>query len=271
MPRATLVSTGSMELFRSWGLEAELTEAAIDVRFTGFLGETLAAQQAEFPVGVPSTEQAAVVSPNVPLAVTQDVLEPILLRHFAGAGRGPRGAGDGAGLVRAARRRGARARARPAWRADRRGEPSDRRRRGAQPCARGAGDRAVGPRSGPRRGHRSDPRAAQRRRRRRRAPRHLRDHPSRGARRRVRDREQRRPLGVRVHGRARNDRAGGRDARGDGAPHPPVGRAGRCATCASSGSAASPTRRCWPTASARAEPSWPATPPTRSRLAEAPG
>ena len=88
VPRASLVSTGSMELFRSWGLEAELTEAAIDVRFTGFIGETLASRQAEFPVGVPSSDQAAVVSPNVPLGVTQDVLEPILLRHFQGLGVG---------------------------------------------------------------------------------------------------------------------------------------------------------------------------------------
>ena len=88
IPRASLVSTGSMELFRSWGLEAELTEAAIDVRFTGFIGEILASRQAEFPVGVPSGDQAAVVSPNVPLCVTQDVLEPILLRHLERLGVG---------------------------------------------------------------------------------------------------------------------------------------------------------------------------------------
>ncbi len=77
-----------MELFRSWGLEETLTNAANDVRFTGFLGETLRSPQTEFPVGVPSPEQAAVVSPNVPLCVTQDVLEPIMLRHFDGLGVG---------------------------------------------------------------------------------------------------------------------------------------------------------------------------------------
>jgi 2-polyprenyl-6-methoxyphenol hydroxylase-like FAD-dependent oxidoreductase len=88
IPRASLVSTGSMELFRSWGLERELAEAAIDVRFTGFIGETLASKQEEFPLGVPSRDQAAVVSPAAPLCVTQDVLEPILLRHLEGLGVG---------------------------------------------------------------------------------------------------------------------------------------------------------------------------------------
>jgi putative polyketide hydroxylase len=70
MPRASLVSTGSMELFRSWGLEPAVTDAAIDVRFTGFLGNTLRDRELEFPVGVPSSEQAAVVAPNEPLCVT---------------------------------------------------------------------------------------------------------------------------------------------------------------------------------------------------------
>lgn len=88
MPRATLVSTGSMELFRSWGLEAELTAAALEVEFTGFMGETLSSSAEVFPVGVPSPEQAEVVSPNVPLGVTQDVLEPILMRHLEGLGVG---------------------------------------------------------------------------------------------------------------------------------------------------------------------------------------
>ena len=82
MPRASLVSTGSMELFRSWGLEEALRSAAIDVRFTGFLGDTLRSQDIEFPVGVPSSDQAAVVSPNEALCLTQDVLEPIMLRHL---------------------------------------------------------------------------------------------------------------------------------------------------------------------------------------------
>ena len=87
-PRANLVSTGSMELFRSWGLEAELSTAAPDVIFTGLMGETLATAADEIPLGVPSPEQAAVVSPSVPLGLTQDVLEPMLLRHFEAAGIG---------------------------------------------------------------------------------------------------------------------------------------------------------------------------------------
>lgn len=88
VPRANLVSTGSMELLRSWGLEDQVTEVANDVRFTGFLGETLRASTTEFPLGIPSPEEAAIVSPNVPLCVTQDELEPLLLRHFDGLGVG---------------------------------------------------------------------------------------------------------------------------------------------------------------------------------------
>ncbi len=37
---------------------------------------------------MPSPEQAAVVSPNEPLCVTQDVLEPMMLEHFRGLGVG---------------------------------------------------------------------------------------------------------------------------------------------------------------------------------------
>ena len=87
-PRANLVSTGSMELFRSWGLEPAIRDASPEIVFTGLMGETLASADEEIPLGVPTPEQAAVVSPSVPLGATQDAVEPILRRHFATAGVG---------------------------------------------------------------------------------------------------------------------------------------------------------------------------------------
>ena len=95
-PRANLVSTGSMELFRSWGLEPAIRDASPEIVFTGLMGETLASADEEIPLGVPTPEQAAVVSPSVPLGATQDAVEPILRRHFATAGVGGLGVGDGA-------------------------------------------------------------------------------------------------------------------------------------------------------------------------------
>ena len=87
-PRANLVSTGTMELLRSWGLEQEIHAVAPDVVFTGLMGETLAGATQEITLGVPSAEQAAVLSPSVPLGATQDALEPILLRYYESLGRG---------------------------------------------------------------------------------------------------------------------------------------------------------------------------------------
>ena len=89
MPRASLVSTGSMELFRSWGLEEALREEAIDVRFTGFLGRharSTARSSSRWACRAPNRQQWS--PPMRPLCVTQDVLEPIMLRHLEGLGAG---------------------------------------------------------------------------------------------------------------------------------------------------------------------------------------
>jgi putative polyketide hydroxylase len=81
-PRATAISVRSMELLRSWGLEAQVLEGALDVSFLGRIGETLTGPGSTIPLGFPTAEEAAVVSPVAPVSVPQDHLEPVLLRHL---------------------------------------------------------------------------------------------------------------------------------------------------------------------------------------------
>src|SRR4051794_3464503 len=78
LPRATVVSLRSMELLRSWGLEDAVLAGAVDVEWRGWQGETLAkvAEGRSWPVGIPSREQAAVLSPTATACVPQDHLEP---------------------------------------------------------------------------------------------------------------------------------------------------------------------------------------------------
>ena len=83
IPRATAVSTRTMELFRSWGLEDEIRSGGVDVEWSAWLTETLASGEGSaMPLGYPSPEQAAVVSPTMPASVPQDHLEPVLLNHL---------------------------------------------------------------------------------------------------------------------------------------------------------------------------------------------
>jgi putative polyketide hydroxylase len=84
LPRATVVSTRSMELVRSWGLEDEMLAGAVDVEWLLWTCETLAraAAGSAVPVGYPSREESAAVSPAAPACVPQDHLEPVLLEHL---------------------------------------------------------------------------------------------------------------------------------------------------------------------------------------------
>jgi 2-polyprenyl-6-methoxyphenol hydroxylase-like FAD-dependent oxidoreductase len=84
LPRATAVSLRSMELIRSWGVEDAVRAHAVDVEWHGWLSATLATAAAGsmWPVGLPTREQAAVLSPTAPACVPQDQLEPILLEHL---------------------------------------------------------------------------------------------------------------------------------------------------------------------------------------------
>jgi len=86
LPRATVVSTRSMELFRSWGLHEELRSGGLDVEWLMWTCETLARAEAgeAIEVGLPTRAQSAVVSPIGPACVPQDHLEPVLLRHLTG-------------------------------------------------------------------------------------------------------------------------------------------------------------------------------------------
>ena len=88
LPRATVLSTRSMELLRSWGLEEEILERAVDVEWVGWQSETLASAPAgtPFPVGYPTRDQSAVISPSAPACVAQDELEPVLLAHLRSLG-----------------------------------------------------------------------------------------------------------------------------------------------------------------------------------------
>jgi len=89
LPRATAVSLRSMELIRSWGVADAVLEGAVDVEWRGRQSETLAtvAEGVPWPLGLPTREQAAVLSPTAPACVPQDHLEPVLLAHLRAFGR----------------------------------------------------------------------------------------------------------------------------------------------------------------------------------------
>ena len=84
LPRATVVSTRSMELFRSWGIEQDVRAGADAVEWRLWVCATLAdaANGSGVEVGYPSTEQSAIVSPTSPTCAPQDHLERVLLRHL---------------------------------------------------------------------------------------------------------------------------------------------------------------------------------------------
>ena len=85
LPRATVISTRSMELLRSWGLEEEIEGGAVDVEWLLWWCETLARAEAGsgMAVGYPSRQQSALISPTAPKCLPQDQLEPVLRRHLA--------------------------------------------------------------------------------------------------------------------------------------------------------------------------------------------
>jgi putative polyketide hydroxylase len=89
-PRATGVSTRSMELFRQWGLDQRVRAAGFEIvdPFAPVLPTLAQHEVAHIPLGFPSAQEALTVSPVTPWACPQDALEPILLeraRGYAGA------------------------------------------------------------------------------------------------------------------------------------------------------------------------------------------
>lgn len=80
LARALVMSTRSMELLRTWGLEPEVRAGAADVEPSGWVTHTLASGEGlVVPSGHPTAAQAARVSPTRPAWAPQDHLEPILL------------------------------------------------------------------------------------------------------------------------------------------------------------------------------------------------
>jgi putative polyketide hydroxylase len=88
LPRATAVSTRTMELLRSWGLEDEVRAGQLQLAAVGgWATETLASPNGTLmPVGIADLQRSAAASPTTPAAVPQDHLEPVLLRHLRGFG-----------------------------------------------------------------------------------------------------------------------------------------------------------------------------------------
>jgi putative polyketide hydroxylase len=84
LPRATGVSTRTMELLRSWGLEEQVRAGELGMVDAGaWATDTLASPRGVLlPSGFPNREQAAALSPTALAAVPQDHLEPVLLRHL---------------------------------------------------------------------------------------------------------------------------------------------------------------------------------------------
>jgi putative polyketide hydroxylase len=80
-PRATGVSTRSMELLRQWGLDQRVRAAGLNVTdYYAPVKLTLAQPEvARRPIGFPPSEEAIAVSPIPPCACPQDALEPLLL------------------------------------------------------------------------------------------------------------------------------------------------------------------------------------------------
>jgi 2-polyprenyl-6-methoxyphenol hydroxylase-like FAD-dependent oxidoreductase len=85
-PRATVVSTRSMEIMRSWGLAEAVLRGGDDVEWLMWTAPTLAraAEGRGLPVGYPTLAQAAVLSPAAPACVPQDHLESVLEEHLRG-------------------------------------------------------------------------------------------------------------------------------------------------------------------------------------------
>ena len=79
LSRATVISTRSMELLRTWGLEDNVRRGAAEVEPVAREALTLASATATtFPLGYPTSREAGLVSPTGPSWTPQDHTEPLL-------------------------------------------------------------------------------------------------------------------------------------------------------------------------------------------------
>ena len=82
-PKATGVSTRTMELLRIWGIDQQVRAGAIPVQPLMSISKTLRAPvQTTVPFGYPTDAEALAISPVTPAVVPQDHLEPVLLDHL---------------------------------------------------------------------------------------------------------------------------------------------------------------------------------------------
>jgi 2-polyprenyl-6-methoxyphenol hydroxylase-like FAD-dependent oxidoreductase len=80
LSRSLVISTRSMEIFRAWGLEDAIRAGASDVEPIGWVTAALSDKGGSlFPLGYPTTKEAARISPTRPAWAPQDHLEPLLL------------------------------------------------------------------------------------------------------------------------------------------------------------------------------------------------
>jgi 2-polyprenyl-6-methoxyphenol hydroxylase-like FAD-dependent oxidoreductase len=80
LSRALVISTRSMEILRSWGLEDAVRAGAADVEPCGWVTHTLnAGEGTVIRLGYPTAAEAAEVSPTRPAWAAQDHVEPLLL------------------------------------------------------------------------------------------------------------------------------------------------------------------------------------------------
>lgn len=86
LSRALVISTRSMEILRSWGLDDAVRAGAADVEPCGWVTHTLSSGKGmEIPLGYPTAAQAAMVSPTRPAWAPQNHLEPLLLARLRAA------------------------------------------------------------------------------------------------------------------------------------------------------------------------------------------
>ena len=81
-PKASGISTRTMELFRGWGIEDAVREHSLDARPLMSVRPVMAQDiGVAVPLGFPTDEQALAVSPTRPAISPQDHIEPVLLDY----------------------------------------------------------------------------------------------------------------------------------------------------------------------------------------------
>jgi 2-polyprenyl-6-methoxyphenol hydroxylase-like FAD-dependent oxidoreductase len=84
LSRATVISTRCMEILRSWGMEPDVRAGAADVVPRAWVTPSLlSGEGAEMPLGYPTADEAAAVSPTSPAWAPQDHLEPLLRAYLS--------------------------------------------------------------------------------------------------------------------------------------------------------------------------------------------